>query len=544
VATPFLGTTLFLTWRAEYLARKETSNSMSQKADYFVQNFETEYARVISQHQSLMLDYDLTDLAYRGSLMNRFTWTMSINRLLEKLSIFKSTNDYVQVMSVYMPFMMRVVSSPGGSYTYNYLTKAEISKFENMSGYSNVTHVTDGKLTVYSVNKRGSNVYYAIETVLSGTRLISAFKHFVGESGCFLYNDEGIIVEPDDAETAYQLSKDLSRSPGEESVGFNGKKYMVIKRPLSVANLSFISFYDENAVTAPMQWIRFSIWAAICLFFCLTCFYVFMTHKYMNKPVLVLLDHFTRLESGDLDSRITVTQKDEFGVLFHNFNQMVDRLNFVILKTYKQTIYLQQAELKQLQAQINPHFLYNTYFLLHRLIKKNDPNTAAFSKLLGEYFKYITKSSDAATTLSDEDAHARNYANIQAMRFSGRIRVEFDNVPPEMKDLPTPPLILQPILENAYLHGLENLEGDGLLKITYRIDETAYHIVIMNNGDTINNDVLSELESVLASASNMKECSGLANIHRRLQLIYGDQSGLKLSTVDNNFIVEMIIQKS
>ncbi|MDR1913215.1 MAG: histidine kinase [Clostridiales bacterium] len=544
VAVPFLSITLFLTRRAEYLTRKETSNAMAQKADYFVQGFESEYTRVVGQQQSFMLDHDLINLSYRGSRMSRLTWTMSVNRLQEKLKMFKNTNDSMLVMSIYMPFMMRVLSSPdGGRYTYNSLKAADLSRLETMPGHSGVTYVTDGGLAVYTLNKRGGDVRYAIETVLSGDSLVSAFKHFAGGSGCFLYNTDGIIAQAEDAETARSLSAALSRSPGEESAEVDGKRYMAVKRQLSVADLTFVSFYDESAVTAPSQLYRFWLWAVIVLFFCLTCFYAFMTHKYMSQPVLVLLEHFKRLESGDLDSRITGTQHDEFGVLFDRFNQMVDRLNSVILQSYKQTIYLQRAELKQLQAQINPHFLYNTYFLLHRLIKRNDPIAAKFSKLLGEYFRYITKSSEDMTNFENEDSHARNYANIQALRFEGRIRVEFDDLPPEMARMPVPQLIMQPILENAYLHGLEDLDGDGLLKVIYNIDEKSYHIFIMNNGGNINAETLSKLVSGLSGAADVKECGGLTNIHRRLQLAFGTGSGLKLSTQGNFFVVEMVINK-
>ncbi|MDR1560470.1 MAG: histidine kinase [Clostridiales bacterium] len=544
VAIPFLCITLFLTWRAEYSTRKDMTNAMAQKADYFVQGFEAEYERVVSQQQSLILDYDLINLAYRGSRMSRLTWTMSINRLQEKLRTFKNTNEYMRVMSIYMPFMMRVLSSPdGGRYTYNSLLAADLSKLKTMPAHSGVTYVIDGELAVYTINKSGDDVYYVIETVLSGERLISAFKHFAGGSGCFLYNTDGIISLAEDSETARKLSSALSRSPGEESAEVDGKRYMTVKRQLSVADLTFVSMYDESAVTAPTQLYRFWLWVVIVLFFCLTCFYAFMTHKYMNQPVLVLLEHFKRLEGGDMDSRITGTQHDEFGVLFERFNQMVNRLNSVILQSYKQTIYLQRAELKQLQAQINPHFLYNTYFLLHRLIKNDDPLAAAFSKFLGEYFRYITKSSEDMTYLENEDAHARNYANIQALRFEGRIRVEFDSLPTEMSRVPVPQLIMQPILENAYLHGLENLDRDGLLKVKYSMDERAYHIFILNNGGNINPETFSKLVSELSGTSDVKECGGLINIHRRLRLAFGTDSGLKLSTQDEFFVVEMIINK-
>ncbi|MCL2059670.1 MAG: histidine kinase, partial [Oscillospiraceae bacterium] len=278
----------------------------------------------------------------------------------------------------------------------------------------------------------------------------------------------------------------------------------------------------------------------------LACLYAYMTHKYMNRPLMVLMEHFKRLESGDMESRITGAHRDEFGVLFARFNQMVDKLNSVILQSYRQTIYLQQAELKQLQAQINPHFLYNTYFMLHRLIRKNDPHAGEFSRMLGGYFNYIAKSQDEMPLFAEEINHARNYADIQALRFEGRVSIEFDYVLPEMKNMRVPQLILQPILENAFLHGLDNIVEDGLLKVSFLIMNGAYHIFVMNNGSNISGEALSGLESALATARDIQEqeCSGLINIHRRLQLTFGGGSGLKITNKNDLFTVEMIIQKN
>ncbi|MCL2059809.1 MAG: hypothetical protein FWH01_12280, partial [Oscillospiraceae bacterium] len=306
VSIPFLSITLALIWNADYQARVEASQAMSQNADYFAQSFESEYSRIVSQHQSLILDKDLNDLTYHSGLMNRLTWTTTINRLQDKLSLFKSTNAYVEAVSVYMPPMMRVISSSGGGrYVYDDLTLSQIERLESIHGLYGGAFIADGYLTLYTVNRRGSTVNYVIETVLSSDQLFSDYVHFAGGTGCFLYNHDGLIAAPESMGPARALSATLSRSPGEETVLLDGKRHIAVKRQLYIAGLTFVSYYDESLLAAPAQWYRFLIWAAIVLFFGLACLYAYMTHKYMNRPLMVLMEHFKRLESGDMESRIT-----------------------------------------------------------------------------------------------------------------------------------------------------------------------------------------------------------------------------------------------
>ncbi|MCX7657034.1 MAG: histidine kinase, partial [Treponemataceae bacterium] len=161
------------------------------------------------------------------------------------------------------------------------------------------------------------------------------------------------------------------------------------------------------------------------------------------------------MEEGDLKTRIEYERKDEFGYLFHSFNRMVDKLDELVNQVYVAKILAQKAELKQLQAQINPHFLYNSFFTLQRTIIGEDIDKAAlYAEKLGSYFKYITRNRQEEVALEKEVEHARIFTDIQSMRFSRRIKIEFGCLPEECRDWIVPRLILQPLLENAFEHGL------------------------------------------------------------------------------------------
>ena len=158
-------------------------------------------------------------------------------------------------------------------------------------------------------------------------------------------------------------------------------------------------------------------------------------------------------------------------------------------------------------------------------------------------YKYITKNDGGETLFSEEHAHAYNYAKIQAIRFEGRVSIEFEPFPEAMKHLTVPRLIFQPLLENAFLHGLEQSDGKEQLFVGYRITEDAYRVSVMNTGKPISAETLERLQTEFGNKSGLPDYSGLANIHRRLRLTFGSDSGLLVANREGGVIVEITIQR-
>nr|WP_240545842.1 sensor histidine kinase [Paenibacillus artemisiicola] len=252
-------------------------------------------------------------------------------------------------------------------------------------------------------------------------------------------------------------------------------------------------------------------------------------YRLIHKPLNKLVFAFRKVEDGYLEPTVLPTGQDEFRYLFEGFNSMVVKLKELIHKLYEQEIRVKSSELKQLQSQINPHFLYNTYFILHRLAKMDDiENVILFSQYLGEYFQFITRNGAAEIPLEDEVKHGRLYVEIQQIRFSNRIDVEFDELPEGCRQVMVPKLILQPILENAYKYGMERKKDDGLITVKIRQDDAAIRISVEDNGAGMTDEELGKLQSQLGLQLEGGEITGLRNVHRRLQLQFGKDSGLRL----------------
>jgi two-component system sensor histidine kinase YesM len=248
----------------------------------------------------------------------------------------------------------------------------------------------------------------------------------------------------------------------------------------------------------------------------------------MQKPLLELVKSFRKVENGDLQVSIKHNLNNEFGYLYERFNDMVRNLKTLIDQVYNQKILMQRAEMKQLQSQINPHFLYNSFFIINTMARIGDENLVTFTKLLGEYFRFVTRNSSDYIPLADEINHARVYTSIQLMRFSKRLQIQFAECPEKYSNLSVPRLILQPIIENAFEHGIEKKKSSGIIQISFEVNEKELNIIVEDNGDDMADTRLTDLQRALEFTGDESEVTGIINIHRRIRLVFGEESGLQV----------------
>ena len=165
-------------------------------------------------------------------------------------------------------------------------------------------------------------------------------------------------------------------------------------------------------------------------------------------------------------------------------------------------------------------------------INEDYENLAEFARHMGTYFQYITRSSSHVSRLYDEVEHARIYANFQAHRFRNRIAMEFDQLPEELHDYPVPKVILQPVIENAFEHGFKNTIENGMLRIHFETGNRFVNIIVEDNGGDLSDEDIQRLKDQLVVDESDMECTGLVNIHRRLVLSLGKESGVFVSRSD------------
>jgi two-component system sensor histidine kinase YesM len=232
-----------------------------------------------------------------------------------------------------------------------------------------------------------------------------------------------------------------------------------------------------------------------------------------------------------LSVRMGQSWYNEFQDLYDKFDSMSDHIQELVAREYELKILGTQAELKQLQYQISPHFLYNTYFILCGLLQEEEIEQAmTLSDTMGRFLHYITNSHTDHAYLKEEVQHACAYSEIQQIRYSNRVKMEFNDCPERYHYMKVPRLIIQPLIENAFEHGMKNVRKNGVVRISFRSEETCFIVIVEDNGDDITEDEVEKLNLTIQE-SKLAEEHGIAlyNIHQRIKMTFGRDSGLSVT---------------
>lgn len=289
--------------------------------------------------------------------------------------------------------------------------------------------------------------------------------------------------------------------------------------------LRLVEIVPESAVPSFMEGYALSQ-KILFLFMLLSIlfFFFFMTY-YLYHPIRALLRAFSQAENGHVEEFDYKATSREFQAIFSGFNRMVKRLNQHIRDHYRLRLLASDAERRQLQYQINPHFLYNSFFMLRAFLEEeNYEQSIRTTEFLGEYFQYITYNQEQCATLAQELKHAFSYAEIQQMRYAKTLHIELPEIQPACQSIHVPRLILQPLIENAILHGIDLKHRGQIIRVTVTADPHHPCICVENTGSALSDEELERIRDLIQN-----EASGsiaLYNINKRLRLTYGESSGL------------------
>lgn len=250
-----------------------------------------------------------------------------------------------------------------------------------------------------------------------------------------------------------------------------------------------------------------------------------------SKPIKKLLQAMQEFGNGDFDIICNVTSSDEIGLLSQSFNMMVYNINDLIDKVYAETMLKQEAELKSLRMQINPHFLYNTLDTINWLSReKGIPEVGKIAKSLGDMMYHTINGSDF-TSIEDEVKNINNYLMIQRTRYGDRIQFEV-MIDQSLYEYKIPKLILQPLIENAIVHGVENKEEGGQIVVQGEVKKQMLHLAVIDNGIGMSLEKIKELLSGDSEEpEETQESIGVRNVNQRLKLYYGEQRGLMIQSI-------------
>ncbi len=248
--------------------------------------------------------------------------------------------------------------------------------------------------------------------------------------------------------------------------------------------------------------------------------------SFFEKKISALHYYLQRIKEGHLDYHIHDDSKDELGDLTNNLQAMIDEINRLIREDYQTKIELKETQFKALQAQINPHFLYNCLSLINnKALMNNQPEISQMSQLLSVFYRTTLNKGKAETLLQNEIKNVTSYIDIQRLLHDNSFNVLYQ-IDPNLPEIEVPNLLLQPLVENSIIHGiLPNKTKRGQLFVTITKVMGQIYFTIMDNGIGIPQEKLSTLLTTDSSGY------GLKNVHERLILAYGEGSGLTINSI-------------
>lgn len=273
-----------------------------------------------------------------------------------------------------------------------------------------------------------------------------------------------------------------------------------------------------------------------------------MFSKIISKPI-IMLSNKMKTVALDADNQTSkIIRHDEIGILQTSFNEMVNYNQKLILQEYQSKIETRDAQIRALQAQMNPHFMYNTLQTIGGMaLDKGVQEIYTITLSLSDIMRYSFNFSKEMVSLREEIVYLNSYLFIQDQRFKNRLHVK-QVIPESFLDILIPKLIVQPIIENCFKHGFVNKSGDWNITLsTEIINNQDGVLIISDNGLGISNERLKSIQADLALSSkkviNASNHIGLININSRIKLYHGDKYGLTIESTEGKGTVVKIFMR-
>lgn len=251
----------------------------------------------------------------------------------------------------------------------------------------------------------------------------------------------------------------------------------------------------------------------------------------ITQPIRRLGEVTDQVARGDLTVRSDVRNGVEVSALSDSLNAMIDKINQLLEQVTREQTRLRKAEFELLQAQINPHFLYNTLDAIVWLAEAGEQKkVVSMVGSLSEFFRTSLNQGKDIISIREELQHVGSYLEIQQVRYQDILRYEI-NVPKELYHCKIPKITIQPLVENALYHGIKNKRGQGKIAVSGRKKEDDFVILIEDNGIGILSERLSQVrEKIRFRAPESDGVYGLYNVNERIRLNFGEKYGISIES--------------
>lgn len=521
----------------QVLARLDSRvNDMYKVTDYItlnpsVKNAIKAQAAGISSYDQMKLEDELDDQLYQVRLDAPEIMGLRIYDL--KGNIFNLgafAGSFQQMNPSYLAEMVHKLEGTGGEYVWNRLGPDAFLQEEQSNWILAGRLMRSVDLETYGVMLILFNTSL-FETYLKDLRLNEevAVDLFDAE-GHLLYAFHNPNIDPP---PLTQLNLGATEIRDEQ-----GSTHLYTKQTSDKARFTLVSKVSlaqiQNKGKLILQVAVFSAAASIlCSWFIIT-----IISGRLLRPLASLVNAMKRVRDGRFDTRVRIETRDELGFIGERFNAMASRIDTLIHQVYERELSEKEAELKAIQAQLNPHFLYNTLSMFFwKFYMLGDEKSARLVTALSEMLQYTLEPVQRLTTLQDEMTQIDHYLQIQQARYQEALSVEI-SIPAELLRCQVIRLLLQPIVENVFVHAFSDkrdnrrLQIRGLQQLGHEMEmETDMLIIeIVDNGCGMDAPVIERMMKPVPHAEEERQHIGIRSVLRRIELIHGEPYGVQIES--------------
>jgi two-component system sensor histidine kinase YesM len=472
-------------------------------------------------------------------VMAQITNIRAVNPFLTEVTIFHGSSEMMissKVGALHReqfdsePWYTEVVQANGANVFY-----LPERHEESLSGWAdpvyNMDQIVMMRLMDLYSRDRGNNV---LMLSIPRSKLLGYLMNLTPSesSQVYLFDEAGrLMVTNAPAEHRIAAADIPAQQASVREAPGSSEKNMMLRVESPKSGWSMLLVQPEREIykkSKPLQ--IFTYW--IILISCLLAVWIsWLIYSGIASPISSLVSGMRQLRLGNLNTRLKNNRQDELGYLTEAFNQTVEQQRHLIRDIYEQQLRLTKTELKFLQSQINPHFLYNTLDSIYWSAKNYDAEEISDMVLnLSRFFRLSLSKGQETFTVEETFSHLQYYIRVQQLRFVDQFTVEFRSLE-ESRGLYVLKLILQPLVENAILHGLEKKKGGGELVVSAEVRGDRLVVRVSDNGKGINAARMEQIRHALsrssgndsyAASERTDEFYGLLNVKSRIKLYYGD----------------------
>ncbi|MDQ8733932.1 histidine kinase [Paenibacillus sp. LHD-38] len=506
---------------------------------FFVEQMDVEANRLWRAAFVVATDPDALQLQLRPSSEPDYSLLASKRLLLQKLDMQSTSFEWVNDFTVYSPQSDVVVSTNlKQNYDADYFRNASQERWDYRVIVTDrgpeKAFVRDLITPFEQLSKqRDPNLY--VEVTFTSNNLMKMLERFMqGSVGQpFLYHPDFEPIMPRDLDPEligamteqFDIIKAQNPTEGAVKITFRNEPYLVNYVTSTSLGWYLVDFQPMKKVLAPINHSKRMFYAAGLLLLLMGIASAGLLYRNVQKPINDLIRAVRSLRRGAYDHRIKRGPHNEFHYLIEQFNLMSEDIQTLIDKVYTEQLHAKESSLKHLQAQINPHFLYNNFAFIQSMAQLERTKViVAFTQHLSQYYRYTTRTEQQLTSLAEEMELIRNYLEIHRMQ-SERLHFH-EHIEEGMMSILMPRLLFQPLVENAIVHGMEGKAGKFEVVITGSMSEDGWELIIEDNGVGMHQDDIESLRNSLSLQASGDNSLGLRNVHQRLRHYYGQSSGL------------------